>query len=922
METNKSNAMLSESDICVLLGPHKSPSKGSNEYAVKQSIFGRSFAEPKSVIPAMNLSDNYRFLNYDEYPKVSTRIFFDFLKTAFQVNDSFEGAGHIITDINEINWSKLGKINLDLYDTNDNIESDVTAVTSDLVAHGKCLTNQSLVHRIEICKVNKNKQFNKTEYSKKSSISNFVQCVASYTLPVRDKTLWEGNIINKCVEQINRALELKAQHNYSNNEKPTGTIKELNNLSLDCKVEEKKKKSTKSEQNSVIHKEPLLSEAMKKSLSDILHEGLLDSILPYMLPKQSISQPIIKKSMTSLDVKKNNSLPNNTIEDKIITASPNKESVKEKNKSKKSTENEVEIHVCDEAKNIKKDFRCPQKLLVQKMCYFADVTAGQKLEEIDISVHCDIVIFDWLMRWVKKDFIRKSEWPILEVTNVVPIMVSASFLQMEPLLDACLEFCYKNMSDILRTSTVLTCLSDNLITRLADLFSNDDVESLKDKKDKIQSRLFCKLIASLTNPMPDNKKGHYSSLATLFKCSKCGKNVIRPISDLVPCIPSAMKIDNKGNVYSKHTRDFSWTLSDYIAALRSELRSWRKVYWRLWADCHFLYCQHCVTYYPAHQTSWCCYHPESPQFFINEQQRPTPFPLGRYPCCSQRAYRFEVLLNRDGCRYKEHSPEIKTQKDMDILDVYNAHKEIFSIDPPQLFFPEKITRLVARDPSLKPGKLMCKEPMPWNGIEIMPPRTKLGLLAKIWGGQTLKRSATAQDSQKNMRRIMRQASQITSVSSPSSSIITESDEDEAETGYDDSSIEEESYCSEESNALEITKAKNKIKGKTKCHVIKREIGRCWNANLGVRYNQDNQRDFEEKAIAQMVSLLTKRTSSEFALNTKSFIKYNNNWRHNQPSAGGTYIKLEAEFRDQWVQSTKFKNSFFGKNVTRPRQNKV
>jgi len=62
---------------------------------------------------------------------------------------------------------------------------------------------------------------------------------------------------------------------------------------------------------------------------------------------------------------------------------------------------EVVIHVCDEVKNTSKDFTCPQHLLVTKMGYFADVTAGQRLEEMDISVHCDILIFDWLMKWIK-----------------------------------------------------------------------------------------------------------------------------------------------------------------------------------------------------------------------------------------------------------------------------------------------------------------------------------------------------------------------------------------------------------------------------------------------------------------------------------------------------------------------------------------
>lgn len=88
------------------------------------------------------------------------------------------------------------------------------------------------------------------------------------------------------------------------------------------------------------------------------------------------------------------------------------------------------IHVCDEVKGTSKDFSCPQKLLVSKMGYFADVTAGQRLEDMDISVHCDLQIFEWLMRWVKKDALTEEMWPLLDSTNVVPILVSAGFLQV------------------------------------------------------------------------------------------------------------------------------------------------------------------------------------------------------------------------------------------------------------------------------------------------------------------------------------------------------------------------------------------------------------------------------------------------------------------------------------------------------------
>ena len=58
---------------------------------------------------------------------------------------------------------------------------------------------------------------------------------------------------------------------------------------------------------------------------------------------------------------------------------------------------EIVIHVCDETRGTKKDFTCPQGLLLEKMVYFRDITLGQQLDDVDISVHCDVKIFDWLM---------------------------------------------------------------------------------------------------------------------------------------------------------------------------------------------------------------------------------------------------------------------------------------------------------------------------------------------------------------------------------------------------------------------------------------------------------------------------------------------------------------------------------------------
>lgn len=64
---------------------------------------------------------------------------------------------------------------------------------------------------------------------------------------------------------------------------------------------------------------------------------------------------------------------------------------------------------------VKQDFTCPRDLLVQEMRYFAEYlsTDSQRMEEVDISVHCDVQIFDWLMKYVKRTTRENNGAPAL-----------------------------------------------------------------------------------------------------------------------------------------------------------------------------------------------------------------------------------------------------------------------------------------------------------------------------------------------------------------------------------------------------------------------------------------------------------------------------------------------------------------------------
>ena len=150
------------------------------------------------------------------------------------------------------------------------------------------------------------------------------------------------------------------------------------------------------------------------------------------------------------------------------------------------------IHVCDENKKMNKDFRCDKQLLVTNMKYFEKYLSDSKtLDDIDISVHCDINIFDWLMRYIH----RKE--PVIEIKNSVSILISSDFLQMADLVEEALTFVARNLEEIIQLPIDMNCMNSALIKRLAGKISLYDLNNLIDKKDKLTSTLYMKKLEFL-----------------------------------------------------------------------------------------------------------------------------------------------------------------------------------------------------------------------------------------------------------------------------------------------------------------------------------------------------------------------------------------------------------------------------------------
>ena len=77
----------------------------------------------------------------------------------------------------------------------------------------------------------------------------------------------------------------------------------------------------------------------------------------------------------------------------------------------------------------------------------------QTTEDLEISVHCDVDIFEWLMQYM----VAKDK-PVLEMTKVISILISSDFLQMQDLVKQCLEYTAKNLEDVVKLPIDMNCL--------------------------------------------------------------------------------------------------------------------------------------------------------------------------------------------------------------------------------------------------------------------------------------------------------------------------------------------------------------------------------------------------------------------------------------------------------------------------------
>mmetsp|Transcript_60717 Transcript_60717/g.140229 ORF Transcript_60717/g.140229 Transcript_60717/m.140229 type:complete len:649 (-) Transcript_60717:185-2131(-) len=299
---------------------------------------------------------------------------------------------------------------------------------------------------------------------------------------------------------------------------------------------------------------------------------------------------------------------------------------------------QVVIHVLDERHGISKDFSCPHDVLINNMRYFDSYLTDTE-EDMIISVHCDIKIFQWLI-----DHMRGTNTSELEVNNVVSILVSADFLQMQGLVESCIVFMAANVNQVLRLPIDLSCLTDEIVRRLADQFTEEKLDSIRDRKDKLLSKLFQRKVEAMATQ---------SGGCSLRKCTLCGTFFTEGIDEVQMCKRAKLTTTFNGAVSARHVVDPGWSSWEYATHLHEDKGlSWKQIHYWLWASTLVFVCAVCGRRFLGKDLSTCAHHPQPVEFAPGRND-------GHYPCCKQAVVRFDTApdLRAAGCEFTTHTVE-------------------------------------------------------------------------------------------------------------------------------------------------------------------------------------------------------------------------------------------------------------------------
>jgi hypothetical protein len=499
------------------------------------------------------------------------------------------------------------------------------------------------------------------------------------------------------------------------------------------------------------------------------------------------------------------------------------------------------------------------------------------MEEVDISVHCDVQIFDWLMKYVKRTTREGLGSPGLEPGNVISILISSDFLKMDSLVDECIEYCHANMSAIIATPCNMNCIDDRLVTRIADLFDHNELDAVKDRKDKFKSKLFAKKVEKLFDAT-GNIPGSPENASTLFRCSFCKKILTKNLEKKLKCVQSRMTINRHGTFSYKHQADVTWDVSDWLLETRNQLKTWSDVYWHIWGSINYLECSRCQETFPCTELANCRYHPEAACFDIGKS-------VGEHACCGLKVLRFDPSQPNKGCRLKDHvvktassgsddDKNSSSQKADSKMQVYNdllAHRDVVCI-------PYLRTGAIVTDGDADVNIFAADE----IASGVISPSADSGLT-----------TSTTRMSMNDFKADSRSGPRLKALTA------------EREVTFDDGDTDDEIGDDEDMRVRRPGARKSKVTLDPQAILVDApdfsttKTGK-WDVSRSLRYNQDAQREEDQRRMREMIAYLTRLRLNRDKIDKLKQREY----------AGGIFSKLEAQWKSVNIPPPKLTNPVF------------
>lgn len=157
------------------------------------------------------------------------------------------------------------------------------------------------------------------------------------------------------------------------------------------------------------------------------------------------------------------------------------------------------------------------------------------IEDLDISVHCDVYVFEWLVR-----FLSAPREPKLDLQSVISILISAEFLGIDDLVEKCLVYVTKHLEEVIKLPIDLSCLNQSLIDRLAAKVGLAELATLVDPKDKLTGKMYQKKLIGLL------QEDEASDEESLRLCTECNQLFTKANAENALCPSPKVFIDVYG----------------------------------------------------------------------------------------------------------------------------------------------------------------------------------------------------------------------------------------------------------------------------------------------------------------------------------------------------------------------------------------